>query len=133
MTPITPHHPLYVVLMPRRRVRRGARLAAVVGLALGIYLMHGLSGPVMSHDGLPGLGRSIHAMADLHDTASSGRTAPHAESAALAGMGCAYAVLQRRVRSIRRLPARHTRRPPTALRLPIGPLRGPEPPVPRAV
>jgi hypothetical protein len=104
------------------------RFSGVVGLVLGVFLMHGLSGPNMSHDGLPGLGSTSHAMGDMK---SSGPAHSHSEAAAMLTMACAYAVLQLSVSAARREAPMGERPSITGLRIPIGPLRGPEPPVPR--
>ena len=109
---------------------RQLRLVGVIGLVLGVFPMHGLSGPNMSHEGLPGLGSTSHAMGDM---TSSGSAHSHSEAAAMLTMACAYAVLPMSVSAARREAPMGERRPITGLRLPIGPLRGPEPPVPRLV
>lgn len=109
-------------------VGRSVRVVGIIALVFGVYLMHGLSGPNMSHDGLPGLGSASHSMDDMKP---SGTAHQHSEGAAMLTMACAYAVLQLTTLAERRHQATSGPRPSVALRIPIGPLRGPEPPVPR--
>ena len=102
----------------------------VVALVLGVFLMHGLSGPNMSHDGLPGLGQSAEPMSGMKSAASNH---DRPDGAAMLTMACAFAVLQLTSLAERRPMTKGEQRLITAFRVPIGPLRGPEPPVPRFV
>lgn len=110
------------------------RVAGLLGLLLGVFLMHGLSGPNMSHDGLPDFGSRSHAMGDMKLSGSahqrSGGTAML--TAACVGV-CAYAVVHLTSIAAHRDAMNGQGWALSASRLPIGPLRGPEPPVPRVV
>lgn len=118
------------VVRDKRAAWSGVRVVGVIVLTLGVYLMHGLSGPNMSHDGLPGLGSASHSMGDMK---ASGAAPQHSEGPVMLTMACAYGILQLSSLATRRNPAAAGPRPSSAFRLPIGPLRGPEPPVPRSV
>lgn len=115
-----------------RRLASGQvrRVAGAVALVLGVFLMHGLSGPNMSHDGLPGLGYSAEPMSAMKSAASNH---DRPDGSAMLTMTCVFAVLQLTSLAARRTTAKGEPRLTTAFRVPIGPLRGPEPPVPRFV
>lgn len=110
--------------------KRTTRIVGTLVLVLGIMLMHALGSPNMSHDGVPGLGVAAHSMGGMK---VPGPTPSHSDGVAMAGIGCAYAVLVLSSLATRRTATKGRPRPTAALRLPIGPLRGPEPPVPRFV
>ena len=116
---------------------RWRTVIGVLGLVLGVFIMHGVNHPSASHAGLLGFtttASTAHTDTTAHSTEMhcSDGSCGHSETSAMLMAACTFAVLASGSTTSRRCrPYQQDR--VTALPWPAGPTWSPEPPVPRYV